>query len=187
MLNMTEPDSMKTETKTAELFLEFSRKKLLEQYWPRMRSAVESLSDQQVWWRPNPASNSVGNLLLHLNGNVRQWMVASFNRLEDARDRPAEFAAEGELSGVALLERLGQTIDEAAKVLARLTAADLLATYQIQGYTVSGLNAVYQVVEHFGMHYGQIVYVTKALEGQDLGFYRELGKSGRASGGSRNL
>ena len=73
----------------ADEFLLFSRKKLLEQYWPRMRKAVEPLTDEQVWWRPNEASNSIGNLLLHLNGNVRQWMVASFNRLEDARDRPA--------------------------------------------------------------------------------------------------
>ena len=72
-------------------------------------------------------------------------------------------------------------------MLARLTTADLLATYQIQGYTVSGPDVVYQVVEHFGMHYGQIVYITKALQGQDLGFYRELNKSGSASGGSKNL
>jgi hypothetical protein len=184
---MTLPDSSQTETRIASLFLEFSRKKLLEQYWPRMRRAIESLSDEQLWWRPNPASNSAGNLLMHLNGNVGQWMVASFNRKEDARDRPAEFAAEGQISSAALLERLGQTMDEAAKVLARLTEADLLATYQIQGYTVSGLDAVYQVVEHFGLHYGQIVYITKALEGRDLGFYREMSKTGRAAAGNTNL
>jgi hypothetical protein len=72
-------------------------------------------------------------------------------------------------------------------VLARLTVADLLATYQIQGYTVSGLDAVYQVVEHFALHYGQVVYITKALQGKNLGFYRELDKTGRASGGSKNM
>jgi len=77
----------------ASLFLEFSRNKLLEQYWPRLRGCVESLTDEQVWWRPNEASNSIGNLILHLDGNVRQWLVSSFNRLEDARDRPAEFSA----------------------------------------------------------------------------------------------
>ena len=70
----------RTESTTAELFLEFSRNKLIGQYWPRMRSAVESLSEEQMWWRPNPASNSIGNLLLHLDGNVRQWLVDSFNR-----------------------------------------------------------------------------------------------------------
>ena len=170
--------------RSSELFLEFSRRKLLEQYWPRLRKAVETLSDEQIWWRPNDASNSIGNLLLHLNGNVWQWLVASFNRLEDKRDRPAEFNATGDLSASDLLDRLGQTIDEAAKVLARLTPEELLSSWQIQGYTVSGLAAVYQVVEHFGLHYGQIIYITKMQEGRDLGFYKDLSQTGRASGGS---
>jgi uncharacterized damage-inducible protein DinB len=168
----------------SELFLQFSRNKLLEQYWPRLRKAVETLSDEQVWWRPNEASNSIGNLILHLNGNVWQWLVASFNRLEDQRDRPAEFSATGDLTAADLLARLGQTLEEAAKVLAKLTQEELLATWHIQGYTVSGLAAVYQVVEHFGLHYGQIVYITKMQEGRDLGFYSELNKTGRARGGS---
>lgn len=167
-----------------DLFLEFSRNKLLTQYWPRLRKAIEPLSLEQIWWRPNSASNSIGNLVLHLNGNVWQWLVASFNRLPDQRDRPAEFNATGDLSAADLLSRLGQTIDEAAKVLVRLTPEELLATWQIQGYTVTGLAAVYQVVEHFGLHYGQIVYITKMQEGRDLGFYSELSKTGRASGGS---
>jgi hypothetical protein len=119
-----------------------------------------------------------------LNGNVWQWLVASFNRLEDQRDRPAEFNASGDLTAADLLARLGATMNEAGKVLARLTREDLLATWNIQGYTVTGLAAVYQVVEHFGLHYGQIVYVTKMQEGRDLGFYKELGKTGRATGGS---
>lgn len=167
-----------------ELFLEFSRRKLLEQYWPRLRKAVEPLSQEQIWWRPNEASNSIGNLILHLNGNVWQWMVASFNGLDDRRDRPAEFSATGDLSASDLLARLGGTMEEAAKVLSRLSDEDLRATRHIQGYTVSGLAAVYQVVEHFGLHYGQILYVTKALEGSDLGFYKELNQTGRAAGGS---
>jgi len=161
------------------LFLEFSRKKLLEQYWPRLRACVESLTEEQVWWRPNDASNSIGNLMLHLNGNVRQWLVDSFNRREDKRDRPAEFGAEGGLTASALLEKLGTTMREASEVLARLTEAELLAPYEIQGYHVRGMDAVYQVVEHFGMHYGQIAYITKQVRGVDLGFYRELSKTGR--------
>jgi hypothetical protein len=169
------------EPNTAMLFLEFSHHKLLEQYWPRLRKSVESLSDEQLWWRPNDASNSIGNLILHLNGNVRQWLVASFNQLEDKRDRPAEFHESAQLPASALLAKLGATIDEAALVLARLTEADLLAPFEIQGYHVRGLDAVYQVVEHFGLHYGQIVYITKILRSEDLGFYRELSKTGRAS------
>jgi hypothetical protein len=168
-----------TEPSAARLFLAFSRSKLLEQYWPRLRSSVESLTAEQVWWRPNEASNSIGNLILHLNGNVRQWLVASFDRLEDTRDRPAEFAERQLIAPAALLKTLGATMQDASRVLSRLTEADLLNTFLIQGYTVSGVRAVYQVVEHFGLHYGQILYVNKLVRGEDLGFYRELDKTGR--------
>jgi hypothetical protein len=163
------------------LFLDFSRQKLLGQFWPRMKESVASLTDEQVWWRPNDASNSIGNLLLHLDGNVRQWLVASFNEDQDKRNRPTEFSAQGGISAADLLARLGATLDEAAKVLDRLTVDELLAPYEIQGYHVRGLDAVYQVVEHFGLHYGQIVYITKSLLAKDLGFYKELSKTGRAS------
>jgi hypothetical protein len=165
----------------ASVFLEFSRTKLLGQFWPRMKECVAPLTAEQVWWRPNDASNSIGNLLLHLDGNVRQWLVDSFNKSEDQRNRPAEFAAQSGLSAAELLARLGATLDEAAKVLDRLTVDELLAPYEIQGYHVRGLDAVYQVVEHFGLHYGQIVYIVKSLLAKDLGFYKELNKSGRAS------
>jgi len=166
------------EPSVTTLFLEFSRWKLLEEYWPRLRGCVESLTDEQVWWRPNEASNSIGNLILHLNGNVRQWLVSSFNRLEDTRDRPAEFSERQLIPASALLETLGATMRDASEVLARLTESDLLTTFHIQGYTVSGLEAIYQVVEHFGMHYGQILFITKLVRSEDLGFYRELNKTG---------
>jgi len=170
-----------TDTELAKLFLEFSRNKLLGQYWPRLREAVTPLSEEQVWWRPNEASNSIGNLILHLNGNVYQWLVASFNREDDRRNRPAEFAAKGEGSAADLLAKLGGTLDAAAAVLDRLSVDELLAPYEIQGYHVRGLDAIYQVVEHFGLHYGQIVYIAKNLTGRDLGFYKELTRTGRAS------
>jgi Protein of unknown function (DUF1572) len=165
----------------ASVFLEFSRTKLLGQFWPRMKECVAPLTVEQVWWRPNDASNSIGNLLLHLDGNVRQWIVDSFNKNQDQRNRPAEFAAQSGLSAADLLSRLGRTLDEAARILDRLTVDELLAPYEIQGYHVRGLDAVYQVVEHFGLHYGQIVYIVKSLLGKDLGFYKELSKTGRAS------
>jgi uncharacterized damage-inducible protein DinB len=169
-----------TQPDVSHLFLEFSRRKLLDHYWTRLRACVEPLTDEQIWWRPNAASNSIGNILLHLNGNVRQWLVVSFNRWEDDRNRPAEFAAESGLTAAQLLERLGATMNESAAVLDRLTEADLVAPYDIQGYHVTGLEAVYQVVEHFGLHYGQIAYIAKSFVGRDLGFYRELDKTGRA-------
>jgi Protein of unknown function (DUF1572) len=162
------------------LFLDFSRKKLLGQYWPRLQQCVAPLTTDQIWWRPNDASNSIGNLLLHLNGNVGQWLVASFNQDRDKRNRPAEFAAKDGATAAELLARLGATLDAAAAVLDRLTTEQLLAPYQIQGYHVHGLDAVYQVVEHFGLHFGQIAYIAKSLTGKDLGFYKELNVTGRA-------
>ena len=171
---MHTPDS-----ELAEIFLAFSRNKLLNQYWPRLKTCVEPMTVEQIWWRPNHASNSIGNLILHLNGNVTQWLVASFNKDEDLRNRPEEFAAQGGLTAAELLNRLGATIAAAEKVLSRLTVEELFAPYEIQGYHVRGLDAVYQVIEHFGLHYGQIAYITKTLEGKDLGFHRELNKTGR--------
>jgi uncharacterized damage-inducible protein DinB len=168
-------------TDTGRLFLKFSRSTLADQYWPRLRQCVESLTPEQVWWRPNAESNSIGNLMLHLNGNVRQWIIDPFGGAESARNRPAEFAARDGVEPAALLESLGAAVRDAGDAIGRLTEADLGRSYAIQGYTVSGLHAVYHVVEHFGMHYGQIVYITKQLRGEDLGFYRELNATGRAS------
>jgi len=174
------PTAMQTTDRSAtDLFLEFSRHQLIETYWPRMRECVESLSDDQIWWRPNHASNSIGNLLLHLNGNVHQWLVASFRGLTDERDRPAEFAQRDVVPTATLVADLAATIAEAADVLSTLSEADLLATFHIQGYTVTGLEAVYQVVEHFAMHYGQVVFITKQLRDVNLGFYRQLDATGR--------
>ena len=167
------------DTELAAIFLAFSRNKLLNQYWPRLKTCVEPMTVEQVWWRPNEASNSIGNLILHLDGNMIQWLVASFNKNEDLRNRPEEFAAQGGLTAAELLNRLGATVAAGEKVLNRLTVEELLAPYVIQGYHVRGLDAVYQVIEHFGLHYGQIAYITKTLDGKDLGFYRELSKTGR--------
>ena len=166
-------------TNLSAAFIEFSRWKLLEEYWPRLRSCAESLTDEQVWWRPNESSNSIGNLILHLNGNVGQWLLAPFDHREDKRNRPAEFAQRQLIPTTELLNTLGHTLDQVAEVLPRISESELLATYHIQGYTVTGLHAIYQVVEHFGLHYGQISYITKMLRGVDLGFYRELQATGR--------
>src|SRR6201984_3303979 len=93
------------------VFLEFSRQKLVDENWPRLRGCIESLTDEQIWWRPNEASNSIGNLVLHLNGNVRQWLLASFNRTQDSRNRPAEFAERQFLPGASLIAMLAETMD----------------------------------------------------------------------------
>ena len=164
----------------APLFLETTRHSLVEDHWPRLRACVASLTEEQLWWRPNDSSNSIGNLLLHLDGNLRQWIVATFHRVEANRNRSHEFAERGPIPAAGLLARLASTIEEAAAVLARLTPEDLAGAFQIQGYTVSGLHAIYHSVEHFAMHYGQIAYIAKLLQNRDLGFFRHLEPGGSA-------
>ena len=105
--------------------------------------------------------------------------MASFNRLDDTRNRSSEFAERQVIPPATLLRKLSATMQDASEVLSRLSEADLMSTLNIQGYTVTGLHAVYHVVDHFGMHCAQILYITKLVRGEDLGFYRELDETGQ--------
>ena len=156
----------------ASLYLAAARKKLVETYWPQLRECVSSLSAEQLWWRPNDASNSIGNLLMHLNGNVDHWIVSGFEGRDSGRDRPREFSTRDGQTADELLARLGATVAAADAVLSRLTADQLAATFTFFGETVSGAEVIFHVVSHFTLHYGQIVYAVKAMQNRDLGFYR---------------
>lgn len=144
---------------------------LREDYLPRIRRCVQGLSEEDLWWRPNEASNSVGNLILHLAGNVRQWVVSGIGGAPDRRRRDEEFSREGGLTGPELLAHLDEVLDEVEGVLSRLEPPKLLETRVIQGMSVSVLDALYHVVEHFSTHTGQITYLVKLRTGRDLGFW----------------
>src|SRR5688572_16974752 len=146
-------------------FIEASRVFLREDYLPKLLHCVEQLSDDDLWWRPNEVSNSIGNLVLHLCGNVRQWIVASIGGVDFNRDRDAEFAARGPVPKADLLADLKRAVLEVDEVLARLEPSRLLDRLRIQKYEVSTLQAVYHVVEHFGYHLGQILYIFKMRTG----------------------
>jgi uncharacterized damage-inducible protein DinB len=153
------------------VFIDRSRTFLTGEYLPRIRSCLDQLPEDDLWWRPNAQSNSVGNLLLHLSGNVRQWIVSGVGGEPDTRERHAEFEAEGGRSGPELLALLEDTVRDADRVLEALDPGRLLEPLVIQGTDTTVLAAIYHVVEHFGMHTGQIAYVTKLRTGTDLGFY----------------
>lgn len=152
--------------------LEEVRHLLVETYTPRIAHCLKMLSEEEIWWRPNRASNSVGNLVLHLQGNVRQWIISGLGGQPDRRNRDREFAETGSIARRALLGGLRKTVKEAEKVLENVGQHDLLRKFSIQGYSITGLQAVCQVSEHFAFHAGQIIFVTKLKCGKDLRFTR---------------
>lgn len=154
-----------------QAFIDRSRAFLSSEYLPKIRSCLDELPEDDLWWRPNSASNSVANLLLHLSGNARQWIVSGIGGAEDIRERQAEFDARGGSGAGELLARLESTVDEADRVLASLDPGRLPERLVIQGTDTTVLGAVYHVVEHFGMHTGQIAYITKMRTDKDLAFY----------------
>jgi uncharacterized damage-inducible protein DinB len=156
---------------TATAFLDHSRIFLTSEFLPRIRAAVSRMSEEDLWWRPNEASNSVGNLVLHLSGNVRQWIVSAVGGAEDVRRRQEEFEQRSPITTEALLDRLTRAVEDATEVIASLPPERLLESVQVQGRTVSVLEAIYHVVEHFSMHTGQILYVAKLRSGEDLKLY----------------
>lgn len=137
----------------------------------QIRRCAALLTEEQRWWRANAHCNSVGNLLLHLRGNVRQWVLGGLAGDVSPRARAAEFSATAPPPGVDPLQELVVTVHAADDVIRTLDADRLLRTYEIQGYRVHGLEAVFHVAEHFAAHTAQIVQITKTLCDVDLSLY----------------
>ena len=156
------------------LFVDFSVKKL-NQLTSRIEDCMSRLDENQVWQRGSQPENSAGNLLLHLNGNVSQWILKGVGNRPYDRDRDAEFAATGGVSKDELVTRLRQTIASANEVIGGLTRERLTETVRIQYFDVSVCEAVYHVVEHFSQHVGQIMFLTKLFTSNDLGYYKTIG------------
>lgn len=152
-------------------FISQARLLLKTDYLPKIERCLEKISDEDVWWRPNADSNSIGNLLLHLSGNARQWIVAGVGGAQDARDRDREFEAREGLGRAELLDVLERTIDDVDLVLSSVQSGSLLDWRIIQGSEVSVLEAIFHVVEHFSMHTGQIILLTKTIAQSDLRLY----------------
>ncbi len=160
-----------------QAFIDRSRYYLTGEYLPKIRRALEGLSETDLWRRPNEASNSIGNLILHLAGNARQWVVSGIGEAPDLRKREEEFLRREGMSLADLMDGLESALGEVDGVLARLPVASLPQGRVIQGFRVTVFEALYHVVEHFSMHTGQILLLVKQLSGKELGFYR-VGGSG---------
>lgn len=158
-----------------ELFVRESVTFLRDTYVPRLKTALETLPEGDLWWKPHEGAISFGTILLHLAGNVRQWIISGLGGAADHRERAGEFAASDGPSGEELLDRLRQTVEEACAVIEAMDEEALTRGYTIQGFEVTGVHAVYHVTEHFSWHTGQAAWIAKCRAGADhgLAYYDE--------------
>jgi uncharacterized damage-inducible protein DinB len=158
-------------------FLDYSAEQLLT-YASRIEDCLARLSADQIWMRSSDNQNAVGNIVLHLCGNVRQWILSGVGGQADIRDRDSEFAARGGVQPAELAAKLKTTVAEAADVIRNFPVDRLMENKAIQKvYNTTLVEAIYHVVEHFAQHTGQIIFATKLLTGEDLGYYKHLSTS----------
>jgi uncharacterized damage-inducible protein DinB len=157
-------------TTDAQEFIEASRVFLKRDFLPKLKHCVEGMSEQDVWWRPNEQSNSVGNLILHLCGNMKEWILKSIGGEDFERHRDAEFAERRSRPKAELIANIEATVGEVDRVLDQLPPSQLFERFPVQVYRSSRLQVIYHVVEHFSYHLGQILYIYKLRTGRDPGF-----------------
>jgi len=156
----------------ARAAVEECRRRIMEDDLPRIRKCLDELTDDELWRRPNEQTVSVGNLVLHLAGNVRQWVCAGLGGAADVRERSKEFSEQGPLPRAELIARLESSLADAVAAMTRADAAELLRKRPVQAFEETGIGILVHVAEHFSYHTGQIVYAVKSRKGVDLAFYR---------------
>jgi len=158
------------------------RRRLFGESVPRMLKCLDALTDEEIWSRPNDETVSVGNLVLHLCGNARQWICSGLGGGVDRRVRSQEFEERGPIPRARLLEQLEETTRDVEEVLGRIAPDSLLEQRPVQIYSESGLSILIHVVEHFSYHVGQITYSVKSRKGIDMGYYKGAPLGGKTAG-----
>ncbi|KAA1245972.1 DinB family protein [Aquimarina sp. RZ0] len=133
--------------------------------------SFEQLSEEDIWKRFNESSNSVGNLILHLCGNITQYAIASLGKKEDNRERDLEFETKKGFTKRQLLDKLTSTVYTAIEIINELSVDELMRKRDVQGFNFSGIAIAIHVAEHYSYHTGQIAFWTKQLKNKSLGFY----------------
>ncbi|MBP7239047.1 MAG: DUF1572 family protein [Saprospiraceae bacterium] len=148
--------------------------RLYDESLPRILKCLGQLSEKQIWWRPNESSNSIGNLVLHLCGNVSQWIGSGLGGFPDTRTRQAEFDKREGINREELSQLLTSSMEQIKPVISNLPADELLNKRAVQTFEESGISILIHVTEHFSYHTGQIAYITKMLTDNPLGFYEGI-------------
>jgi Uncharacterized protein conserved in bacteria len=141
---------------------------------PRIANCLNRLSEEQIWQQPNPSCNSIANLVLHLCGNITQYMLSSLGGAEDIRQRDLEFSTKAGYDKAMLIAKITEVNNRAAEAMRQQDTTSLLKKRMVQGFDMTGLAIIVHVTEHFSYHVGQIALLTKLMVGEDLGFYADL-------------
>ena len=136
-----------------------------------IKKSLEDISEDELWLKPNESLNSIANLILHLCGNITQYIISSLGETEDIRNRDLEFSANTGGNKSDLLGKLEETVETAKRVIFDATQEQLLKIRSVQGFSFSGIGVIIHVVEHYSYHTGQIAFWNKQLKNKDLGFY----------------
>ena len=136
-----------------------------------IEKSLAQLNDDETWEKPNSQLNSMANLLLHLSGNIRQYIISSLGERPDIRQRDQEFSQAQDQTKSALLKEFKTTIEEATAVIGNCREDQLLKKREVQGFELDGLGIIIHVVEHLSYHTGQIAFWVKYRKEKDLGFY----------------
>ncbi len=162
---------------TKLLIADFQRR-LIDESLPRIIKCLDLLSDNHIWYQPNESTNSVGNLIMHLIGNVRQYIHSGLAGYPDNRKRNIEFTSKVEQSKSELIKKLTATLDEVKNITNRITDEDLIRVRPVQCFSENGVSILMHVAEHFSYHTGQIVYFTKWITNQKTEFYAGMNLDG---------
>lgn len=144
----------------------------IEEALRMIRISLKELDEDAFWYRPNEVSNGVGQLLEHLSGNIKQYILSGLGGEKDTRERDREFESTGRRDREAVEQKFFETVRLATSVIENLPESSWLQKKQIQGFDLTGLGIVLHVVEHLSYHTGQIAYLTKLINNSELGFYR---------------
>jgi uncharacterized damage-inducible protein DinB len=147
------------------------RRRLVGESIPRTIKCLGQLSETEVWQRPNENSNSVGNLVLHLCGNARQWLISGLSAAEDGRKRQEEFDERGPIPTAELVDKLNQLSADLDALLSELDESVHTKMLEVQGFQESGFAILLHAVEHFSYHVGQISYSVKFRKDINLNYY----------------
>ena len=130
----------------------------------QIKTCLEELTEEQLWWRPNEHSNSVGNLVLHLSGSMRHYLSRGVGGIDYKRDRPAEFAERGPIPRAQLLAIFDETINQASETLDSFDTSRFLDASDEPNYVPTIFDVIFNIAIHLATHTGQIVYITKMLK-----------------------